>query len=261
MADVIDRHEWKFTHVPRVYETLDAKETQDLFRKWDLGETQHATFSFDTSFRRGMAEDFLLSFFNSAEVRSIIKVRDETGFNMNLGKTSVKTIEYDPLECTKVRLDMFDRLYDTGIVRENGHIQKVMDRFLPAGVTVADELRALFMDEDESEHCGLYNQEEKNEFLYHTLWRLLAGGAMCQYEDDFNVYKTMLRGVYKDLVSVQKNAHGAIEAVSEVYHVRDTAPLNLFGRPGFDNHNFCYVSISPTQRQVHFWYGGFASPF
>eukprot|EP01061_Rhynchopus_euleeides_P046382 TRINITY_DN8789_c0_g1_i1.p1 TRINITY_DN8789_c0_g1~~TRINITY_DN8789_c0_g1_i1.p1 ORF type:complete len:262 (+),score=118.51 TRINITY_DN8789_c0_g1_i1:282-1067(+) len=261
MTDVLDRHEWKFTYVPKSYDTLTSKNTQDVFRKWDMAECQVATFAFDTTYRRGMSDDFLASFFNSAEVRSVIRFTDETGFNANLGKKSVKDVSYQPLDCTKVRLDMFDKLYDAGVVRENGSIAKMMDRFLPAGVTVSDELRGYFMDPEESDHAELFTEEEKNEFLYHVMWRIVSGGAMCQYEDDFSVYKNMVRGVYKDLVSVQKSATGGIEAVSHIYMIKDLTPLQLYGRPGFDNHNFCYVSVNPVLRQVHFWYNAFASPF
>ena len=260
--DVLDRHEWKFAFVPKEYETLSSAEHANLTKKWDMdGGAQVVTFSFDVCFKKPMADDFLQAFFNSPEVRSVLRFRDETGYMANLGKTSVKTVRYEALRCSKVRMDCFDKLVDAGIVRENGTCQKMMDQFLPGGVTVADQMRNLFMNEEESEHRGLFSDDDKAEFLHHIMWRCVSGGAMCQYEDDFGVYKAAAKGIYKDLVSVQRAATGGIEAINHVYHVKDVSPLELHGRADYGNHNFCYLSINPLLRQVHYWYGSFASPF
>eukprot|EP01063_Lacrimia_lanifica_P022009 TRINITY_DN29719_c0_g1_i1.p2 TRINITY_DN29719_c0_g1~~TRINITY_DN29719_c0_g1_i1.p2 ORF type:complete len:271 (+),score=136.48 TRINITY_DN29719_c0_g1_i1:58-870(+) len=262
--DVLDRHEWKFTYLPKEYDTLDAAPTQEMFKKWDLApHMQVATFTFDQTFMRGMADDFVHSFFNNAAVKHVLQFKDAAGGPVLLGKQTLKNVEFTPLECNAVRLDMFDKLVDAGVVRETGSICKMMDQFLPGGVTISDQLRALFMNEEESEQAGLFTEDEKDEFLYHVMWRLLAGGAMCQYEDDFTLYKNAVRGVYKDFVSVTRNSEGQIQAVSDVYHVQSLGSdqCQLFGRPDFANHNFCYLIVNSVKRQVHYWYHSFVSPF
>ncbi|KAJ9467490.1 hypothetical protein DIPPA_14144 [Diplonema papillatum] len=266
MADVLGRHEWKFVQSDaKKFEAFNSAGAEELLQKWDLaGANQVFCFKFDDTYRRGMADDFIQSFFNDASVRALLRVRDENGYLGFLGKGSIDSVQYDNLDATLVRMDMFDKLEDAGIVRDTG-IRKMVDQFLPGGVTVSDELRNLFLNEDESEHAGLFSADDKNEFLYHVLWRLVAGGAMCQYEDDFGAYKQMAKSVYKDLVSVVKNPDtGRLETCCHVYSIKaikgaSTPPL--FGRPQFSNHNFCYLSVNPVSRLVCVWYNAFASPF
>eukprot|EP01012_Entosiphon_sulcatum_P017775 TRINITY_DN22519_c0_g1_i1.p2 TRINITY_DN22519_c0_g1~~TRINITY_DN22519_c0_g1_i1.p2 ORF type:complete len:101 (+),score=21.20 TRINITY_DN22519_c0_g1_i1:66-368(+) len=100
------------------------------------------------------------------------------------------------------------------------------------------------------------------------MWRLVAGGAMCQWEDSFTLYRETCRGIYKDLVRVQRNPHTEeVEPVSVVLSVKRveggtgaTVPP-LFGREAAANHNCCYLIIDPVKREVVYFYSGFVSLF
>eukprot|EP01064_Diplonema_japonicum_P031354 TRINITY_DN5570_c0_g2_i2.p1 TRINITY_DN5570_c0_g2~~TRINITY_DN5570_c0_g2_i2.p1 ORF type:complete len:265 (+),score=40.16 TRINITY_DN5570_c0_g2_i2:68-862(+) len=263
--EILDRNDWKFTPIDVKLETFGSTTGEEFLRKWDLWEhSQVATFSFDTGFRRGMAEDFVNAFFNDPNVKSEISLKGSKGEHIAVDKGTVKA-QFEPLECSLTKLDLFEKLEDAGIVRENGAISKMMDQFLDAGVTVSDELRWLLMCEDESDHAGLFTEDEQNEFLYHVLHRVASGGALCQYEDDFTIYRNIVKGIYKDLVSVRRNpTTSQPECASHIYRVTSlTQPSGtpLFGRPGFPNQNFCYLCVNPNSRHVYFWYNAFVSPF
>jgi hypothetical protein len=149
------------------------------------------------------------------------------------------------------------------------------DVFLPHGVTVADELRNLVLNEDESEHAGFFSEADKNEFLYHVLWRVLAGGAVNQYEDDFEPYRSAVREMYKSFVAVERAPSGnaaGLELVSRSIvaqitglwtgpdRKRDAVPL--FPKDdGTGNHNFLYLIVDPKRRECALWYNAFFSAF
>ena len=263
MVDIFQRQDWKFTPVERDF-GMYSDGGLERFKKWGLTDTmQVITFQYDESFRRGMADDFIKGFFNDVLVKQTITLIDENGSEAKLGAAEVQNVEFENIEANLVRMDLFDKLTDCGIVRPNGSISKMLDQFLEGGVTVSDELRCLFMNEDESTNAGLFTSDEKSEFLYQIFWRIISGGALCQFEDFLEPYLETAKLIYKDLVVVRKSSStGELEVSSIVYKINSiSGPTKLFGRPSFSNHNFCYLSVNPSSHTVSFWYNGFASPF
>jgi hypothetical protein len=49
-------------------------------------------------------------------------------------------------------------------------------------------------------------QEERQEFIFHIFTRCIVGGSMCQFDDQIEPYLEMTKSIYKDMISVQKNA-------------------------------------------------------
>eukprot|EP01065_Artemidia_motanka_P001274 TRINITY_DN10590_c0_g1_i1.p1 TRINITY_DN10590_c0_g1~~TRINITY_DN10590_c0_g1_i1.p1 ORF type:complete len:267 (+),score=113.70 TRINITY_DN10590_c0_g1_i1:60-860(+) len=263
-TDVLDRHEWKFTPVEHHFETLDGADAKQHFVKWDMAAQQALRFRFDQSYKRGMADDFIHSFFNCPTVRALVQVVSSGGRPASLGSGTAKDVDWAPLECTATSMDFFERLMDGEVVRAGGAICRMQDDFKSGGVTISDRLRQLFMDEENSDSRGMFTEDEKSEFLYHVMHRVVSGGAMMQYEDDYGVYKDVAKGIYKDMIAVQRNpSSGDIEPACHVYQVKSLGGTAgaLFGRPDFENHNYCYLVINPLRREVTYWYGGFASAF
>ncbi|EKF38140.1 hypothetical protein MOQ_001653 [Trypanosoma cruzi marinkellei] len=184
------------------------------------------------------------------------------------------------------------------------------DLYLPHDIAVTDELRALFLlahnramfhegDEDVEEEAWdaitygsgaglppaalrrIFTEAERSEFLYHILWRLVAGGGSNnQWDDDLGVYLDVARAWYKGLVAiraVQKNettstrgemekpdraadVDGTLltpEVVSTVVSVQAVSGFSLFGRTDDaepSNLNYCYVCIDPVEAEVVVWY-------
>merc|ERR1712065_44443 len=100
------------------------------------------------------------------------------------------------------------------------------------------------------------------------LTHLAVGGAICQYEDDIAPYMDTMKAMYKDFVSVKKDAAATgpqkLVIASHVYRVTGfgaDAPVALFpssnegsGAPALQN--FCYLCIDPVKRVVLVWYNG-----
>ncbi|CBH10744.1 hypothetical protein, conserved [Trypanosoma brucei gambiense DAL972] len=200
-------------------------------------------------------------------------------------------------------------------------IVKRADVYLPHDIVVCDELRALFLlahnkfasvgceyDEDDDymgsgaftfgSCAGLSlavlrtvfgDVNERAEFLYHILWRLVAGGGTTnQWDDELTVYLEATRMLYKALVSIRAvptaaaagaaATNGADEpdrvvemkdtphqslqpdVVSTVVSVHAVAGLHLFDRDDGaspNNLNYCYVCIDPLLGEVVVWYHSF----
>lgn len=188
-------HEVKNASFP----TLKSKETQDLFSKWGmLNHMQILQFKFEQEFKKYKENDFLWRFFNDPNVRSSFAVcNSKGGFSSLYGK--VEKVIFKELNKNVIRMDFFNRLYDSGIVRKNETITRCFDIFLDDGMTVSNKLFELFLCPD-SDNWDLYSEEERDEFIFHIMKRICIGGAMNQYEDKFTHYFETTKGIYKDLV-------------------------------------------------------------
>ena len=260
MASAADKCEFQFEVNDAEFPAIHSYEMKQKFIKWDLTRSQVVRFRFDEPFMRMNADEFVSDFFNSPSVQECIMMVDRKG-NPNYLKGKVGNCKHTELSCTKASLDMLDKVYERDIVREDdNYIHKCLDIFLDSSVTVADKLREVLMCGDESENYDLFTEEEKNEFLYHVLWRIASGGALCQWEDDFSVYRDTVKDIYKEMIGVQKNQHtNEVECTSVVYEVTGfDANVDLFARTA-PNHNFCYLCVNPSRREVIYWYGGFVS--
>lgn len=109
---------------------------------------------------------------------------------------------------------------------------------------------------EESEHWELYSEEERREFLFHIFKRVSTGGASNQYEDFAEPYFEATKALYKDLLTVQKNASGDVEVVSQVFEIHSLGDGGeLFRRE--NPTNFFYVIVDPMSRHVNVWYFGY----
>lgn len=116
---------------------------------------------------------------------------------------------------------------------------------------ISDHLRQMLLCED-SESYELYSDEERREFLWLLFEHLALGGACCQFEvrdrgrevegggrkggnkseasphrsssfpqDGLESYLVCAKKIYKEMLSVQKNAaSGQIEVASVTYRVK-----------------------------------------
>ena len=78
-------------------------------------------------------------------------------------------------------MKFFDKMQsDARLVTDSGYIRKCLDEVIE-GVTSSDLLCQMFISE-ESEHIDLYSEQEKEEFIFHLLRRLVVGGSLSQSE-------------------------------------------------------------------------------
>lgn len=316
----------------RVFDILSGGESGCGYRtyleKWGLlPDTQLLCFRYDQFYHRGLAPSLLRSLFTSDVVREHFLLSNGRGaLNCpipHVANLKQGAIKFQELQCNETTLDMFQRLIDDGeIVRsipaaettttaddrdDEGdskqeeaptaaavslRVCQMMDVYLPGGVTVSDQLRGVFMLGEESEHASLFSETERQDFLYHVMWRLCAGGALNQWEDDFSVYRDATRTLYKDLVCVGRKASSLdeesddksrhkthwteheggsseqpvpqLQVMSHVLAVESIAGVPLFPRDDQvwpSNGNYLYVVVNPPRKEVVVWYHGFWSSF
>ena len=113
----------------------------------------------------------------------------------------------------------------------------------------------MLVDEDDEEYC-LYDDEEKEELIFHIFKRLDIGGSMCQWEDEIKEYERLTKTIYRELLTVHKSqSTGGVEISTIALDVKDVEGVAIF--PTDSEHNFCYLCIDPIQSHVTVWYGAF----
>ena len=251
---------WTFAPSPQTYATLGAKDVVALLNKWDLGNASLRTFCFGTRFEESSADKFLLDLWNSAAVRAELPLatKSRTLEPMPSVEAALATsVRWSRVPTTATRMDLFDPLYEERIVREEtGRIAGCApERF--DGVEADDRLRQLMVNEDAEEFLAI-SGAHRSELLFRIARLLTVGGSMCQHEDDWNVYARVIKGAYKDLVTVHKaSSAGGIEIASAVFAVSSVEGVTLF--PEDSPHSHCLVVVDPIRRRVHVWYSAFVS--
>ncbi|GFS42360.1 cilia- and flagella-associated protein 300 [Trichonephila inaurata madagascariensis] len=107
------------------------------------------------------------------------------------------SIEIETVPCTLLSTDIFDRIYDKGIVLQDGTVRKCFEEYVN-DIVVADELRNMLLME-ESDNYYLYEEIERKEFLFRIFQHFCLGGSLNQYEDNIEPYFLMAKTLYKDL--------------------------------------------------------------
>lgn len=237
--------------------TLANKETQELLLKWSLNETLQAyKFSFDQQFQAFEIDNFLKDLFNSEEVANKVKVLSTVNGSWatisQIGK--FEAIEKEEIPCTLTTMEFFDRLYDCGVLRKSGSINGCVPDIVD-NVPINNELSKVLLVED-SDNFEEFSPEERKEFLFRLFTHLVVGGPLNQYEDFIGPYFDTTKNLYKDLVSVSKDAVSNKPVVTSlVYKVNLKGALLFAGTDGEQNsQNFLYVLVSPTKKSVTLLY-------
>ena len=208
-------------------------------------------FRFNIQFELKDLDIFLKDLFND----KIVKQNFPPLQNIFLPKdqNEIQKFTYKVLGTSCTNLDIFDKLYENNIItEETGYIRQDYDNYLE-DITISDKLKQCLLLED-SEYYSIYDENERNEFLFHIFKRIVTGGSLCQYEDHVQPYLEMTKCFYKDIVSAAKDPE-----TREIY-IR-SVPVEIFTiekaklyKKDFHPQNFFYVIIDPYQRYVHLWY-------
>jgi len=237
-------------HALKPFASLETSKARDLLKKWNLDDLKAHSFRFDQPFVPQQLHAFLTDFFNDETVQSMVPVCTGRGSWGSLGKVS--DVQAERLCTTVLRLDFFDRLSAAGVTHQNGMINKCFD--VQCGdVLASDKLRLMLLDES-SEEWDVYSAAERKELIFHVMQRLATGGGLNQYEDSMEPYLDLAKGLYKDLVSVQKDGAGQLQVRSLALQVNSASSTGAPLFPRDTPHNFCYVTIDPLQRHVKYWY-------
>lgn len=96
-------------------------------------------FTFDKQFHIGSKESFILEFFQDENVLSTLQKLSNTGEWEKLS-TRPKRVKVEDVNCSLLTVEIFDRLYEKKICRENGGIKKCLDEYYE-DILISDELR------------------------------------------------------------------------------------------------------------------------
>jgi hypothetical protein len=207
-------------------------------------------FRFNTSFTMTDIDRFLKDLFNDNTIKKnfppLSHIIPKEG-------NEVKNFKYKILRTQATNLDIFDCLYENDIVTpETGYIHQDYDINVDDFI-VSDKLRQSLIVED-SESYLTFDNEKRDEFLFHIFKRIVLGGSLCQNEEKIDPYLDMTKFFYKDLVSAAKDPDsGKIYIRSIPIEILDVEGNNLY-RNKYHIQNFFYVVIDPYQRYVHLWY-------
>ncbi|KAL4220127.1 hypothetical protein ACF0H5_020538 [Mactra antiquata] len=243
----------KFTFRPsegKKFATLEDKDNKDLLTKWSMqGNIAAQMYTFDQPFQPYQKDEFGLDFMRDPNVLSTLLMSSGKGNLTPLG-TAAESVTIETVPCSVLSMTFFDRLYGP-VVRDSGYLIKCFDEFYE-DFTISDELRKMLLSE-ESDNYDLYSDTEKEEFLYCLFKHICLGGQICQFEDILEPYLNMTKLLYKDLVSVQKNAETKeLNIVSSVFKIKAMDKDEDVIYPASTSHEqtFSYLIVDPIKRHV-----------
>jgi len=259
---------YKFTPIDggkQSFPTLQTEEAKEALLRWNLKPFMQAkAFRFDQAYVPERVDAFMRDFFASPEVQAAAPVCTGPGQHTTyhtgefgpLGDVPTGSVKCRRLPTTVLRLDFFDRLKDEGIVRHYGDNQTDIAKCLDVmcnGILVSDRLRKMLLDESSDEWC-VYTEAERAELIFHVMKRLAVGGGMNQWDDSMDLYLSLTKQLYKDLVTVSKTAAGSLQVSSHTYEVESVTGSSASLFPRQNAHNFCYVAVDPLAKIVKVWY-------
>ena len=241
----------------KIFPSLESKEHKEILLKWSMeGRLNAQAFSFDQQFQAYQKDDFVHAFFQDTNV--IHNLKFIPGNKWSTLGIKAKSVNAEQIACSVLSMAFFDKLYED-IVRENGHIKKCFDDYYDDFV-ISDELRKMLLLDD-SDNYTLYDDAEREQFLFCLFKHICLGGQVCQYEDSIEPYLDITKLLYKDLVSVQKEAgSGELHVTSAVFKV-SASDDNGVVYPADKDHeqNFAYLIIDPLKRHVNVLYHKFGA--
>lgn len=161
----------------------------------------------------------------------------------------------EELGLTQLSMDMFNKL-EPDIVSPSGTIRGCFEERYN-DITINDKLREMLVNED-SENSTLFAYSEQRELLFQIFKCLVVGGCLCQCEDRITRYLDTTKALYKELLTVYKNATTDQPEISgRAFLIKSIPGLDLYGDASSigntDNstaENMFIVLVDPSKRQL-----------
>ena len=229
----------------KIFKNIFQHENYKLLEKWGLVQNlEICKFRFNINFDIINLDKFLKDFFNDKKVREILS-------SLKYHDKNVDKIKYNTLSTKCTNLDLLEPIYEEIVNRSNGYIRKDFEEYIDE-IHIPDKLKAALINENSEYYC-IFNEETRNEFLFHLFKRITIGGSLCQYEDSVNEYLNMTKFFYKDLVYATKEPNSnKIVIKSIVLEILNIDAFEIFNKSHIQN--FFYIIIDPYQRHVNVLY-------
>jgi len=159
-------------------------------------------------------------------------------------------VQYEKLTTEETNMQFFDRLREAGAISDTGHIRGRLDEYID-DIPISDLVREALLLE-ESELYDTFTPADRQELLFRVFKHLVIGGASNQYEDHVERYFDVTRGLYRDLLTVERSPDGRIEVKTACFSVLQVRGASLFAKE--HQANFLYAFVDPTVRQVRLWH-------
>ncbi|XP_047483198.1 cilia- and flagella-associated protein 300-like [Penaeus chinensis] len=197
--------EYTFINLPyRKFVHQEDKGIQNLLRKWSmLGRVTCHAYAFNQEFQAYNLKQFVESLVKSPAVASTLEVwRGQYRGPLGTG-AQVESVAEVP--CSLTSMAVFRKVFEAGIVMEDGDIKKCPDEY-HEDLVLDDLLKKVLVDTSEE----VFSREDRRQLLFR-LFRLLAlGGECCQFEDNIYNYLSVTRTLYRDLVSPEADGERVV---------------------------------------------------
>ncbi|GFS88720.1 cilia- and flagella-associated protein 300 [Nephila pilipes] len=247
---------YEFKPLDKNYKIFTERNFEEYLIKWNMDKNfKIFSYSFQGNYKEENCDQLFMDLFRSEEVLQDLGC---TSLINSKAKTEKQiSIEIETVPCSLLSTDIFDRIYDRGIVLQDGTIRKCFEEYIN-DIVVADELRNMLLIE-ESDNYSLFKEEERAEFLFRIFQYFCLGGSLNQYEDNIEPYFLTAKTLYKDLVCVRKaGIQKKITIMSKVYKITvfdDAVPIY----PSKKSHqqDFAFVILNSMLNEViimhHIW--------
>lgn len=202
----------------------------------------------------GLEDALFLDFFNSGIVQTALKEeadRCEGACGSPSDACPYHAVQWEAIRCSVINTKYFDRLKDehVRILAPTGAIKPSLDEQFD-GATSWNRLTDMFLNEySENAHC--FDEEESKELILKILKMVCVGGALCQPEENIEKYLTILKLLYKEMVSVEREeSSGKIQVTSRAYAINglDAGHRGLFAKD--NSNNACYITVDANTRTL-----------
>ena len=177
---------------PSHYSNILQKENYKFLEKWGLIQNMELIkFRFNINFDLKDLEKFLLDLMNDKAIRKNFEPLN----NLMSGNEKIQKIKYANIATKSTSTDLFNSIYENGICSRDGYIKKDYEDYFEE-ILIGDKLKQALLLEDSENYC-VFNEETRNEFLFHIFKRLVTGGSLSQYEDYVSDYMQLTKLFYK----------------------------------------------------------------
>lgn len=127
---------------------------------------------------------------------------------------------------------------------------------------MGDRLRQILVWEDYDDfdaYDTIHSDKYQKEFIFKLFQHISLGGSVCQYETNIQEYISIVKLLYKDLVSVAKDPDTQeIKCYSQVFRIDEIDGHDnkcLYTYKEYDHPQNCfYVIIDPINWHANFFY-------
>ncbi|CDI97575.1 hypothetical protein EmuJ_000136200 [Echinococcus multilocularis] len=238
-----EKSAYTFNFLPsRGFSSITGKDAQSCLMQWSMKGLLHCQcFSFDETFKKHEIKEFATAFFNDPVVRQTLETEEGLPHDCDVVVSNVP--------CTLLSMDIFNRCIGT-VTHKTGRIKFCFEEYCESLVVNDCLKRALCIQN--SEFYDLFNETEREEFLFRLFRHIVIGGELSQPNEDFGVYTNFVKSLYRELISVQKiQGSEELKIVSLVYDVR-VLSNNETVYPASKTHinTFAYLIVNPIKRHV-----------